>query len=99
MRALVFDALRVELLVCMTEILSSAFVSRFSRHLRSFKHESVATVLLSVAIALKTMLVLDNLIIEDELKLVKEASPTASFDTSHESAIDDEYVIDFDLDQ
>lgn len=99
MRALVFDALRIELLVRMTEILSSAFVPRFSRHLRSFKHESVATILLSVAIALKTMLVLDNLIIKDELKLVKETSSTISFDTSHEFAIDDEYVIDFNLDQ
>jgi len=83
----------------MTEILSSAFVSHFSRHLRSFKHESIATILFSVAIALKTMLVLDNLIIEDELKLMKETSFTILFNTSHEFAIDNEYVIDFDLDQ
>lgn len=99
MHMLVFNALRIELLVCMTEILFSAFVSCFSRHLRSFKHESVATILLSVAIVLKTMLVLDNLIIEDELKLMKETSFTILFNTSHEFAINDKYVIDFDLDQ
>lgn len=98
MRTLVFNALKIELLVCMTEILFSAFVSCFSRYLRFFKHESVATILLSVAIVLKTMLVLDNLIIEDELKLMKETSFMISFNTSHEFAINDEYVIDFDLD-
>ena len=45
------------------------------------------------------MLVLDNLTTEDELELVREASSTVSFDTSHGSATDGEYVIDFDLDQ
>ena len=75
-----------------------ALMPRFPRQLHSFKHESVATVLLSqlvfrfqiaAAVTLKTMLILDNLTIDDELEL----------DTSHGSATDGEYVTDFDPDQ
>lgn len=44
------------------------------------------------------MLVFNNLTIEDHLERVEEASPIVSFDTSHGSATDGEYVIDFDPD-